>query len=386
MVPGDKTERFRVSYEPPQPRLDNAFLRAGRAARWPVMLPVWAGQVLTGAKSFNSNPILGSRRLNELGLHVWRLELSHRLAWQRRARLAHLVSDADRAAFARDGFVLKPDFLPRDLFDALLGQAKAYRGPARESLQGDAVTRRIALDPSALARMPAVRQVIESREWSGLVRYIGSYDAAPLIYFQTILSHVADTGFSDPQLGLHADTFHPSVKAWFFLTDVAIDEGPFTYVPGSHRLTPERLAWERALSTASGGEDWLSRRGSPRIDAATLEQLRLPPPKSFAVPANTLVVADTFGFHARGASTRPSQRVELWAYGRRTPFLPWAGFDVWRIPALGLRRPNWFWSAADLVQKSGGKVNVWLPRRESGAFDPPGELPRYPGRRKWAWS
>ncbi len=375
-----------MSYEPPQPRLNNALLRAGRAVRWPLLMPFWAGQILTGAKSFTSNPILGSRRLNELGLHVWRLELSHRLAWQRRARLAHLVSDEDRAAFARDGFVMKQNFLPRDLFDALIGQAKSYRGPARENLQGDAVTRRIALDPAALAHLPAARTVIESRDWSGLVRYIGSYDAAPLIYFQTILSHVADTGFTDPQLSLHGDTFHPSVKAWFFLTDVELEDGPFTYVPGSHRLTPERIAWERDLSTAMGdeGQDWLTRRGSPRVDAAILARLNLPAPKLFAVPANTLVVADTFGFHARGASTRPSTRVELWAYGRRTPFLPWAGFDVWRIPALGLRRPNWFWSAADVVQKAGGKVNVWLPRHAS-AFDPAGELPRYPGRRKWAW-
>jgi hypothetical protein len=375
-----------VSYEPPQEPLENVLLRAGRAIRWPFLMPFWAGQVLTGAKSFTSNPILGSRRLNALGLHVWRLELSHRLAWQRRARLAHLVSDADRAAFARDGFVLKRDFLPRDLFDALVAQAKAYRGPARENLQGDAVTRRIALDPAALARMPAARTVIESPEWSGLVRYVGSYNAAPLIYFQTILSHVADTGFVDPQLSLHADTFHPSVKAWFFLTDVALEEGPFTYVPGSHRLTPERIAWERDLSTALDDQEFLTRRGSPRIDAATQARLNLPAPQTFAVPANTLVVADTFGFHARGVSTRPSVRVELWAYGRRTPFLPWAGFDLWRIPALGLRRPNWFWSAADLLQKTGGRVNVWLPRRESGAFDPLGELPRYPGRRKWAWS
>jgi hypothetical protein len=349
------------------------------------MMPFWAGQVLTGAKSFGDNPILGSRRLNEMGLHVWRLELAHRLAWQRRARLAHLVSDDDRAAFARDGFVLKHNFLPQDLFAALIAQVKAYRGPGRETLQGDAVTRRIALDPAALARMPAARTVIDSTAWSGLVRYIGSYDAAPLVYLQTILTHVADTGFTDPQLNLHADTFHPSVKAWFFLTDVALEDGPFVYVPGSHRLTPERLDWERGLSTAIRDQDWLTRRGSPRVDAATLAQLRLPAPKHFAVPANTLVVADTFGFHARGISTRQSQRVELWAYGRRTPFLPWAGLDVWRIPALGLRRPNLFWSAADLVQKTGGKVNVWLPRQAS-AFDPLGELPRYPGRRKWAWS
>ena len=51
------------------------------------------------------------------------------------------------------------------------------------------------------------------------------------------LRHACD-GPPDPQTALHADTFHPTVKAWLFLTDVAADAGPFTYVPGSHRLTP----------------------------------------------------------------------------------------------------------------------------------------------------
>src|SRR5262249_27872089 len=69
--PSPPNERHRVSYEPPQPRLNNPILRAGRAIRWPLMMPFWAGQVLTGAKSFTNNPILGSRRLNALGLHVW---------------------------------------------------------------------------------------------------------------------------------------------------------------------------------------------------------------------------------------------------------------------------------------------------------------------------
>ena len=64
---------------------------------------------------------------------------------------------------------------------------------------------------------------------------------------QTIVTgHAA--GPPDPQLELHADTFHPSLKAWLFLTDVTDDQGPLTYVAGSHRLTPERLAWEQARS------------------------------------------------------------------------------------------------------------------------------------------
>jgi hypothetical protein len=34
------------------------------------------------------------------------------------------------------------------------------------------------------------------------------------------------------------------MKAWLFLDDVALEDGPFADVAGSHRLTPARLAWE----------------------------------------------------------------------------------------------------------------------------------------------
>jgi hypothetical protein len=347
-------------------------------ARRVAMTPIWLGQLLTGAKSFGDNPILGSRRLNELGLHAGRVALAHRLASHRRARLAHLVSDEDRAAFARDGFVLRRDFLPAAQFAALVDETKAYRGPARETIQGDAITRRIVLDGAAQARMPAVHALLRMPEWRGLVRYVGSADAEPIVYLQTILSHAVEGAQPDPQLELHADTFHPSVKAWLFLTDVAEDDGPFVYVPGSHRLSEQRLAWERRMSIEIQARDRLTRRGSFRIDAATLDALGLPPPRACAVPANTLVVADTFGFHARGASARPSLRVEVWAYGRRSPFLPWVGLDPWRIPGLGDRRAHWYWSVADMIEGAGGKVNVWRARTGVSAFDPVTEIPQYP--------
>src|SRR5439155_10478435 len=137
---------------------------------------------------------------------------------------------------------------------------------------------------------------------------------------------------------LHADTFHPTVKAWLFLTDVVEDAGPFTYVPGSHRLTAERLAWERRTSlTARQSANAEIRQGSFRIDPAELPSLGLPQPRAFAVPANTLVVADTFGFHARGPGVRPSLRVEIWAYGRRSPFPSPAALVPWTTAALGRR-------------------------------------------------
>jgi hypothetical protein len=332
------------------------------------MTPLWVAQLATGTKSFERNLVIGSRRLNEWGLHAARVSLAHRLATARRRKLAALVSQADREAFDRDGFVVRPNFLPAEQFAALLAQVKAYRGPLREISEGDTVMRKIALDKTALAQIPGLHAVLLSPDWRGLVRYAGARNAEPVVWVQSILRH-ACSGPVDPQTLLHADTFHPTVKAWLFLTDVAEDAGPFTYVPGSHRLTAERLDWERHTSLGARQSSNLEiRQGSFRIDPAELPALKLPPARAFAVPANTLVVADTFGFHARGPSLGPSLRVEIWAYGRRSPFPSPAPLVPWTTATLG-RRSTLAWKFGDLVEAAGIKQNRWRARTGISPFD-----------------
>jgi len=334
-----------------------------------VLYPFWAAQVLTGAKSFLNNPIIGSPGLNERGLHVKRQALAHRAADFRRVKLQRLLRPEWIAAFERDGYVLMRDVLPPHEFRRLLDEVKAYRGPAREVTQGDTVTRRLALDPAALRRLPATARLLDLTVFRRLLRYVGSQDAEPIFYIQSILAH-ARPGDADPQTALHADTFHPTVKAWFTLTDVAPDEGPFTYVPGSHRITPGRAEWEKAKSVAIASEDRLSGRGSFRVREDELPAMGYSPPVALAVPANCLIVADTGGFHARGPSVRESTRVEIWAYGRRNPFftLP---FDLWRIPGLGRRRAPVAWAVGDWLDRRGLKPQVWRKRPDTSAFDGP---------------
>jgi Phytanoyl-CoA dioxygenase (PhyH) len=344
--------------------------RLRRAVVTPLLAPVWGAQLLSGAKSFERNPLIGSRRLNERGLHAARVVLAHRLAAARRRRLGRLISAVDRAAFDRDGFAVRPDFLPPRDFAALVTQLKAYRGPLREIAEGDTIMRKMALDGPTLAALPALGVLLGSPEWRRLVRYAGSRDCEPVVWVQSILRH-ACAGPPDPQTRLHADTFHPTVKAWLFLADVAADAGPFIYVPGSHRLTPERLEWERRMSLAARrSENDEIRQGSFRIDPAELAALGLPPPQVFAVAGNTLVVADTFGFHARGPSAQPSLRVEIWGYGRRSPFLPWASLLPWTTAALG-RRSVLAWKFGDWRERAGFGANPWRPRIGVSPFDPP---------------
>jgi hypothetical protein len=322
-------------------------MRGGMRLFAPLLAPVWAAQLLTGAKSFVDNPLIGSARLNAMGLHVARVRLAHAMTARRRAAMAGTVHPEDRVRFDRDGVVEIRDFLPASLFAALRQQIADYRGEAREAVQGDTITRRLALDPTARRAIPAFASFQNNARWRALTRYVASFDIEPLLYLQSILPnrHVAPP---DPQIQFHADTFYPAMKAWLFLEDVPVENGPFTYVKGSHRLTPERIAWERQKSlTVRNGDCRLSAHGSFRVTPEELAGLDLPSPTRFAVPANTLVVADTFGFHARTQASVPATRIELWAYGRRNPFRPIKGLDIWSLPGIAERRIGLRWWLAD---------------------------------------
>lgn len=309
-----------------------------------------APMILSTASSFEGNRLIGSKRLNRLGLHRWRVRTADRLAWWRRARMADKVRADWREDYARDGFVVVEGALPPQQFEAMRAALLSREWPVRDMTQGDTVTRRAAVDPSMLDAVPELRTLLKADWFRWLLRYVSSFDVEPLYYLQSILKR--GDGTPDPQVNAHADTFHSSMKAWLFLQDVAPGEGAFSYVRGSHRLTPERLAWEHdmALSLPEGG-DRLTRRGSFRASPADLERMGLGAPQEIAVKANTLVVADTYGFHARGPSGPRLDRVELWAFSRRNPFLPWLGGDPLSLPALAPRRVNWLWGLRDRFKK-----------------------------------
>ena len=338
-------------------------------ARW-WRLPIWTLAVFTGAKSFADNPIIGSAKLNRAGLHVWRLRAAHWLAWRRRRRLEGLIPAELREQFDHDGFVHMSNFLPPEDFRRLQSDLLNCELESREHQQGDTITRRVPIGPELLKAVPGLAELFDSGRWKGLLAYVGSSRSRPLYYIQTIVGGRLE-GPPDPQIELHADTFHPSMKAWLFLTDVGEEDRPLTYVAGSHRLSSERLAWEHRKSIDVLGEgDRLSQRGSFRISADQLPELRLPAPTRFAVPANTLVAIDTSGFHARATSDRPSIRVEIWAYSRRTPFLPWTGLDPLSWRPIAFRRAEWIASIVDWLSKKGVMVQHWRPAGMRRPIDP----------------
>ena len=317
--------------------------------RW-LLLPLHCLAVLSAAKSFRDNPVIGSPVLNRHGLHIARRRIAARLGVWRRRQLAASIPAEDRAAFERDGFIIKPNFLDEAAFRAFHDEIMGLNVPAREAVIGDTLTRLIPLDGPTLQTLPVARSVLEGRAYRGLLAYVGSFQRRPHLYVQTVFSRFCDAE-PDIQSFFHADTFHPTLKSWFFLQDVEEDAAPFAYVPGSHRANRRRLAWERRVSqTARDGTDRLTAEGSLRISEAEIRRLGYGPAQKLPVAANTLVIADTSGIHRRSTTQRGAVRVSIWAYSRSNPFLPWAWGDLAALPVVKGRALRMYWAVTDRLK------------------------------------
>lgn len=326
-----------------------------------LMAPLYLPTVLSGAKSFTNNPIIGSPLLNRLGLHTGRILLASGMAELRRGPLSFTLSAEDKATFRRDGFLVKREFLARDEFQRLEEEVRGYRAFGWECHQGDTITHRLHLDHEALQQLPATRAFLQHPIYRGALAWAGAHAGSPIFHIQRIFNHVTD-GPPDPQRHLHTDTFHPTVKSWFFLDDVDERKGPFTYAPGSHRLTRARLVaqYRRSLEARSDPIRY-SARGSLRWQEEQLAALGLPPPKRLTVPRNTLVIADTSGIHRRGDATDSGARLEIWSFSRPSPFLPVTPPDIAPLTRLRDRAYRAWLEWQDARARRYGRLPSWRP-------------------------
>ncbi len=293
--------------------------------------PIWIGQIFTSAKSFEANPIIGSATLNRCGLHLGRVLLAQVVTQWRWLFLTGLLTRSERRQFRKLGFLMIPDFLPAGEFARLRQEIVQFPGDLRRMVQGDTQTYQGLIDAETSESMPTTRKLLSDKYFLSLMMYCGNVLKHPMFFSHCVKNgtHAAE---ADPQKSFHSDTFHPTMKAWLFLDDVDETNGPFVYVPGSHRPSVRRLSWEYRNSVKGPElENRYARRGSLRISADELRNLGFEEPITFNVPANTLIIADTMGFHRRGDAAANSSRLALYAYSRSNPFNPFPGlFPRWR--------------------------------------------------------
>ncbi|MTI19175.1 phytanoyl-CoA dioxygenase [Rhodobacteraceae bacterium RKSG542] len=331
--------------------------------------PLYAAQVASSAKSFKKNPIIGNRQLNEWGLHKKRLLQAHKMAEKRRKALADPLESWELREFRRNGFLLYENYLHDETFLMLREELKANPLQAWEMKQGQTVTRMAPLGSAARALCPTTAEVTDNIYLQDRIRFAAGIGGQPLYFIQTVLTNPS-VKKADPQTKVHADTFHSTSKAWLFLEDVALDEGPFSYAPGSHQLNKLRIEWEYEQSLAASGDtNNHHAHGSFRASDDDLRAMGYNLPRPFPVKANTLVIADTFGFHGRTPSEKPTTRIELHAHMRRNPFLPWNSFDVKSVPGIRHNELEIYLGWTRMRERVFGTRSIWhdvgtLPYKE----------------------
>jgi hypothetical protein len=304
--------------------------------------------IFTHEKSF-ADPWIGHPGLNRrFGLHRRRMALADgcralRCALHGRGKGAdaHMAEALD--SLQRDGCAAVENFLPEDAFADLAREAEAAMAAAAEAVpptrnrvagfgaptaipggfdryDGGTLNRFLDLDR---ARLPALATFASDPRLSLLARAsIGRGHLAEKTQLYLTLND-DDAVNRDDQRDMHRDTFFSSMKFWFFLRPVGPEDGPFEYVPGSHRLDARRLAWEGAEALTRLGPDAPGGKGGAfRIAEERLADLGLPPPRAFTCPANTLVLADTLGFHRRGQAKPGTERLSVYGWRRPWPFAP----------------------------------------------------------------
>lgn len=323
------------------------------------MGPVWILALFTSAKSFINNPVIGSRTLNWLGLHIKRVLLARAVTWLRWTLLRPWAGDDVRHQLHANGYAVLPNFINQSDIQAIKDEIKTHSGETRQMLQGNTATQRILLDTASLAGKPALASLCNSPRFLRPLKYASAKLSPPLLYVQRIRNGFRDAG-ADPQKTMHADTFHPTMKAWLFLEDVTPEKGPFTYVKGSHKLTKARLKWEYNRSlTAAQNPDGYSEKGSFRASPNDLKVMGLPEPAGVSVEAGTLVIANTNGFHGRGQSADNQSRLEIWAYSRPSPFNPLPGLPFQFVGALQNTLLKAFWRRKDRIAEARNSRASW---------------------------
>ncbi len=324
-----------------------------------LMAPLWLVQIFTQTKSFTRNPVLGSTLLNRMGLHVARIVLAHSIMRLRMLMLSRGIAKNYRNSYFSNGYILIPDFLSIRAFAELKEEIQTADAEVRECTQGDTLTHRIMLDEQSLTALPQASRFLQNPELKKLLKFASGVNGQPVSYIQTIKNQFVD-GPQDPQKNLHSDTFHPTMKSWYFVDDVDERNGPFTYVPGSQQLTMARLRWEyrRSIEISEDGDRY-SGNGSLRLSEADAKEMGLAPAKGFKVSANTLVVANTHGFHCRGHASERSTRTELWTISRSNPFNPFPGIDHPWLTSLQNKVLNAYRLHCDRKAEQRGTVSSW---------------------------
>lgn len=217
-----------------------------------------------------------------------------------------------------DGILKIDQFLPQQEFDAIKTlahtQAEAHMNyrPLRASNSGVMLHGQIPVNKNSNAA--AIMKLTQHPSLKGLLeashgRQLTQEPTVFIDHFQRPKG--AAPVDNDIENLLHSDLHLPTYKAWLFLEPVTLDNGPFYYVKGSHKWSMARLKHEyrkgileaklRHAKKPFHADSIVTRGAHQRVVLTSDEIAKMGIVETpFFGAENTLVIANTLGFHRRG--------------------------------------------------------------------------------------
>ena len=273
-------------------------------------------------KIFSDQKKLHSKILNVLGAEPFRAWIAHKIKEKNQRLISVDIPKNMKAQMDENGYVKIERALKEDqrFFDLRKECKKAFDNhPNRNFVDDkDACYIWIKLDSRELNYYPRIKEFLHS-DLMELFYNVSIYNQSQRISFNDISINLhrvwTKKGFSkERNQKLHTDIFFPSTKGWFYLDDVKKDEGPLVYVPKSNKIDFWRLKFEYKSSLFKNNES-----GSWRITEKELNT-QFKNEKLLDVNINTMIIADTMGFHRRGDTIDDKPRDTIYFYIRKSPF------------------------------------------------------------------
>jgi ectoine hydroxylase-related dioxygenase (phytanoyl-CoA dioxygenase family) len=268
--------------------------------------------VMSGiAQTFSASKVVESRSLNRVGAQPFRAVVARLIH-----RAAGAIGGSDIDELSRTGLIVLQDFLPLDEFELLRDEATAFAQtgpPSRVVRDGGTCTSIWTLPPTEDDRFRQLERWCRDERVLDLARGAEHHWVRPNHALRTLEHlHIKNTDEHDGQTDLHIDAPFDTHKLWLYLDEVSPEHAPFVYVPGSHKLDWTRLRGEYLESI---GENNRSRR----VSAEEVRRRGLEV-RSVTCTPNTLVLANTCGYHGRSRGALGATRRALHMMFRSNPF------------------------------------------------------------------
>ncbi|WP_304542977.1 hypothetical protein [Sulfurimonas microaerophilic] len=298
-------------------------------------------KIFTAYKGFDAYWI-GHPLLNKIGLHIFRIKLADLFYTTRKMFFFNFKNKHQLKTLFKDGVLTVPNFISNETFSLIskevqnrikeleqqqpiqLGDIPGFQQPTPfkggfDRYDGGTLNRFI--DINKIDTPHLYDYIYNNPELKNICQKSSSYYYKPHKFKIYQMVHGDSETIHDLQKEIHKDTFHSTIKLWIILEDVKDEEG-LKYSIGSHKINLKRLKWEYAKSITISQPNHSIKGGAFRLSKEELLDMGFSDTTSFAPKANTLVIADTRGFHCRGEAKTGAQRIAIYASLRPAPFSP----------------------------------------------------------------